>query len=139
MGRLTGEPHDAASTRSSFDASGYLLSPLRTPPCRCVVRNGARGLPTVGIEVAQLNRDELDALAKKTTCLITTVGPYHEFGAPVVEACAANGTHYLDCTGEAPWLRDMIGKYHEQAKASGAIVGSSRPFLRSMSPSQRGW
>ena len=61
-----------------------------------------------------------------------------QYGAPVVEACAKNGTHYVDwygrtpisarevltiySTGEIPWVLDMINKYHDIAQASGAIV-----------------
>ena len=74
------------------------------------------------ILTAELKPDDLDALAKKTKLMISTVGPYHKYGTPVVEACAKNGTHYLDCTGEAPWFRDMIKQYHETAKSNGAIV-----------------
>ena len=32
--------------------------------------------------------------------LVTTVGPYARYGLPVVEACARDGTHYADLTGE---------------------------------------
>lgn len=76
--------------------------------------------PTV--EVARLEKADLVALAKKTKVLITTVGPYHKYGSVVVEACAETGTHYLDVTGEVPWVYDMIGKYHETAKRTGAIM-----------------
>lgn len=69
-----------------------------------------------------MNKQDLHALAKKTRVLINTVGPYHRHGEPVVEACAANGTHYLDVTGESPWVREMIDKYHKTAQASGAII-----------------
>lgn len=44
----------------------------------------------------QLNSAELDELAKKTKIIINCVGPYHKYSSPVVEACANNGTHYLD-------------------------------------------
>jgi short subunit dehydrogenase-like uncharacterized protein len=44
------------------------------------------------------------------------------YGEPVVAACAENGTHYLDSTGEVPWHLDMINKYHETAKRTGAII-----------------
>ncbi|KAL9129068.1 MAG: hypothetical protein Q9217_002375 [Psora testacea] len=74
------------------------------------------------IEVAALVPAELDTMVKKTKVLINTVGPYHLYSTPVVEACAKNGTHYLDVTGESPWVLDMIRKYHEIAKASGAII-----------------
>ena len=59
---------------------------------------------------------------KKTRVLINTIGPYHLYSSPVVEACAKNGTHYLDVTGESPWVLEMIEKYHDIAKANHAIV-----------------
>jgi short subunit dehydrogenase-like uncharacterized protein len=49
-----------------------------------------------GVEVTSLDSNDLDSLTKKTKCLVTTVGPYHVYGSPVVEACARNGTHYVD-------------------------------------------
>jgi short subunit dehydrogenase-like uncharacterized protein len=44
----------------------------------------------------QLNKSELDALAKRTRLIINCVGPYHLYSTPIVEACAENGTHYVD-------------------------------------------
>lgn len=75
-----------------------------------------------GIQVMQLEKDDLLRLAKSTKVLITTVGPYHKYGSTAFEACAETGTHYLDVTGEVPWVRDMILKHHEQAKSNGAIM-----------------
>ncbi|KAJ5102211.1 hypothetical protein NUU61_004433 [Penicillium alfredii] len=72
--------------------------------------------------VVQLNLTELNELAQKTKLVINCVGPYHLYSTPVVEACAANGTHYVDATGETPWIRYIIDKYHESAKANGAII-----------------
>ncbi|MCJ1337410.1 hypothetical protein MMC09_002692 [Bachmanniomyces sp. S44760] len=75
-----------------------------------------------GVEVATLNADELNILARKTRLIINTVGPYHLYGTMVVEACAKNGTHYLDVTGEVPWVYEMIQKYHALAKTNLAII-----------------
>ena len=44
----------------------------------------------------QLNKAELDELAQKTKLIINCVGPYNLYSTPVVEACAAHGTHYVD-------------------------------------------
>jgi len=49
-----------------------------------------------GVEVASLSPGDIDTLAKKTKVLISTVGPFHLYGTPVVEACVRNGTHYID-------------------------------------------
>ncbi|KXG52732.1 Saccharopine dehydrogenase / Homospermidine synthase [Penicillium griseofulvum] len=72
--------------------------------------------------VVQLNSNELNELARKTRLVINCVGPYHLYSTPVVEACAVNGTHYVDVTGETPWVKSIIEKYHETAKANGAIM-----------------
>lgn len=50
----------------------------------------------VEIVTVQLQAVELDLLAKRTRVLLNCVGPYHLYSTPVVEACANNGTHYLD-------------------------------------------
>jgi short subunit dehydrogenase-like uncharacterized protein len=76
----------------------------------------------LGVEVCQLEKSELLELAKKTKVLITTVGPYHKYGTVVVEACAETGTHYLDVTGETPWVYEMIQKYDSTAQKNKAII-----------------
>jgi short subunit dehydrogenase-like uncharacterized protein len=43
-------------------------------------------------------------------------------GEAALSACAETGTHYLDCTGEVPWIYDMIAKYDAVAKSTGAII-----------------
>ena len=74
------------------------------------------------VEICSLDPAEINALSKKTKVLINAVGPYCLYGTPVVEACAKNGTHYLDTTGEVPWVLEMINKYHDMAKANNAII-----------------
>jgi short subunit dehydrogenase-like uncharacterized protein len=78
--------------------------------------------PTTDIETCALEKGPLTTLAKKTRLIITTIGPYMFYGEPVLSACAENGTHYLDCTGEVPWYHEMVSKYHEVAKRNGAII-----------------
>ena len=77
------------------------------------------------MEVCTLDAAELDALSKKTMVLINAVGPYFKYSEPVVKACAENGTHYVDCTGEVPWVKRMLERYEGAAKRSGAIVSSN--------------
>ncbi|KAI4250467.1 MAG: hypothetical protein L6R40_000065 [Gallowayella cf. fulva] len=74
------------------------------------------------IEAITLSLDDLRSLARKTRIVLNTVGPYYKYSSPVVQACAENGTHYLDVTGETPWVYEMIEKHHDTAKASGAII-----------------
>lgn len=64
----------------------------------------------------------LAELARRTSVLATTVGPYARHGLPVVEACADAGTHYADLTGEVTFVRDSADLHHETAVRSGAKV-----------------
>jgi short subunit dehydrogenase-like uncharacterized protein len=61
-------------------------------------------------------------LATSTRVLITTVGPYIKYGEAVVAACAAEGTDYVDLTGEPEFVDRMWLRYHEQAKRTGARI-----------------
>lgn len=74
------------------------------------------------IETCELQQDQLDTLVKKTKLVITTVGPFMHYGEPVLAACVNNGTHYLDSTGEIPWIYDMIAKYETAAKKNKTII-----------------
>lgn len=67
----------------------------------------------------------LDALAARTKVVVTTVGPYLRYGLPLVKACAENGTHYADLTGEPLFIRDCIDKYGERATETGAKIVNS--------------
>ena len=64
----------------------------------------------------------LAAMAASTTALATTVGPYAKYGMPVVEACAAAGTHYADLTGEVQFAREAIDRTDGPARESGARI-----------------
>lgn len=76
----------------------------------------------IAIEICNLDDAELSALAKKTKVILATVGPYALHGERCFKACAENGTHYFDVTGEVPWVAEMIKKYESTAKASGSIL-----------------
>lgn len=64
--------------------------------------------------------ESLRKLADSTRVIVTTVGPYILHGEPLVAACAAAGTDYVDLTGEPEFVDLMWLRYHEQARQSGA-------------------
>jgi short subunit dehydrogenase-like uncharacterized protein len=64
----------------------------------------------------------LAAMAARTRVVLDLVGPYTLHGPPVVEACVAAGTHYVDLTGEMPFVRRTIDAHHERAAAAGVKV-----------------
>ena len=74
------------------------------------------------------DRGALDALVRRAKVVITTVGPYQLYGAPLVAACAAAGTDYVDLTGESNWIAAMIAAHDAEAKASGARIVFSCGF-----------
>jgi short subunit dehydrogenase-like uncharacterized protein len=68
------------------------------------------------------DRDAVAALAESARVVATTVGPYFKYGKPLVEACAAAGTHYADLTGEVLFMRWAIDAADAKARASGARI-----------------
>jgi len=79
----------------------------------------------LGVEPPLLHADvddpaSLRALAESTRVVATTVGPYIRYGEPLVAACAAAGTDYVDLTGEPEFVDLMYVRHHATAEASGA-------------------
>lgn len=66
--------------------------------------------------------DSLKKVAESAKVAITTVGPYIHYGEPLVAACAAAGTHYVDLTGEPEFVDLMWLRHHETAQKSGAKI-----------------
>src|SRR6201989_3002670 len=67
-------------------------------------------------------------LARNARVVVTTVGPYRRYGMPLVEACAAAGTHYADLTGETLFMRETIDRCDDAARQSGARIVHSCGF-----------
>ena len=70
----------------------------------------------------------LTAMAERTRCVVTTVGPYLYYGEGLVRACAETGTDSVDLSGEVLWMRDMIERYHGRAVATGSRIVHSCGF-----------
>ena len=64
----------------------------------------------------------LTQVAERTRVVITTVGPYQQFGEPLVAACAIAGTDYVDLTGEPEFVDRMYVAHHATALESGARI-----------------
>ncbi len=59
-------------------------------------------------------------LARRAQVVASTVGPYERFGLPLTTACAAEGTDYVDLTGEVLFMRASIDANDAVAQRSGA-------------------
>ncbi|MGO4598611.1 saccharopine dehydrogenase family protein [Terrabacter sp. 2RAF25] len=64
----------------------------------------------------------LRALAARTRVLASTVGPYLTYGTEVVRACAEQGTHYADLTGEVLFVRWSLDEVDARARETGAAI-----------------
>ena len=79
----------------------------------------------LGADVPLLHADcsdpsSLREAAASTRVFATTVGPYIKQGAPIVAACAAEGTDYADITGEPEFVDNMYVRHHARAAETGA-------------------
>jgi short subunit dehydrogenase-like uncharacterized protein len=99
-----------------------------------VGRNRAK-LETVAAQLAQIDsavpapelleadaadREALAKVAEAAKVVVTTVGPYALYGEPLVAACAAAGTDYVDLTGEPEFVDRMWLEHHAEAQRTGA-------------------
>lgn len=64
----------------------------------------------------------VDAMVARGRAVLTTAGPFARYGTPVVAACVARGVDYVDITGETPWVRDLIDRFHGEAAARGVRI-----------------
>jgi short subunit dehydrogenase-like uncharacterized protein len=77
------------------------------------------------LELLEADVEDPDSLREVAECakvVITTVGPYIHHGEPLVAACAAAGTDYVDLTGEPEFVDLMWLRHHDQAERTGARI-----------------
>ncbi|MCU1537836.1 MAG: Saccharopine dehydrogenase L-glutamate-forming [Humibacillus sp.] len=83
---------------------------------------GGRALDWELVAVDATDASGLRALAARTTVLVSTVGPYAAYGKEVVRACAEEGTHYADLTGEVLFVRWSLDEVDARARETGATI-----------------
>ncbi|MFY7904653.1 MAG: saccharopine dehydrogenase NADP-binding domain-containing protein, partial [Burkholderiaceae bacterium] len=72
--------------------------------------------PQAGVLVADAaDTAALDTLARSARVVLSTAGPFALYGTPLVEACVRHGSHYVDITGETPWVKGLIERLHTRA------------------------
>src|SRR5687768_10687287 len=64
----------------------------------------------------------LKAMAERTKVVLNLVGPYTSYGRPVIDACVAGGAHYVDLSGEMPFVSRTTRDVHAGAEAAGVKV-----------------
>jgi short subunit dehydrogenase-like uncharacterized protein len=84
-----------------------------------------RALVGAGVDILVADSQEqqaVDNIVSQTRVLLSTAGPFALYGDPLVDACVRLKTHYVDITGETPWVRTLIDRYHSQAAADGTRI-----------------
>lgn len=101
--------------------AGRNLDKLRQVRTRLVATNPALGeLPLLSADIT--DEASLRSVAESARVVITTVGPYLEYGEPLVAACAEAGTDYVDLTGEPEFVDRMYLQHQDRAVATGARI-----------------
>jgi len=78
---------------------------------------------TVDVLVADSqDQQAIDQIVSQTRVLLTTAGPFALYGNTLVDACVRFKTHYVDITGETPWVRTLIDRYHDKAASDGTRI-----------------
>ena len=76
--------------------------------------------PTIAVADADDPASVRQLIQSGDDVLVTTVGPFMEYGHAAVEAAVDAGAGYLDSTGEPPFIREVFEVYGPRAEASGA-------------------
>lgn len=78
--------------------------------------------PPAPIAADSNSPESLRDMAARTDVVLNLVGPYSLGAEPLIEACIEAGTHYLDLTGEIPFVRQMLERYGARAREAGVKV-----------------
>jgi short subunit dehydrogenase-like uncharacterized protein len=84
-----------------------------------------------GIPFAAVSIDDAAGLRKMLepcSVVVACAGPFGSYGEPIVAAAAETGTHYLDTTGEQPFIRMVFDRYGARAAETGAALVSGMGF-----------
>jgi short subunit dehydrogenase-like uncharacterized protein len=123
---FTGELTAAYLAGAAPDRCRWALAGRSPDKLEAVRKRIARDHPAAA-GVPLLHADATDPasiadVARRTRTVITTVGPYLLYGEPLVAACAAAGTDYVDLTGEPEFVDRMYLAHHDAAVATGARI-----------------
>lgn len=93
------------------------------------VRDAIAAPATTPLLVADADDPEaLATLAGRARVVITTVGPYQLYGAPLIAACVTAGTDYVDLCGEPLFMRQIIDAHGKHAAQTGCRLVFSCGF-----------
>ena len=92
---------------------------LEAVAARLAAAGGQAPAPAL-LEADAADSGALAKVAESARVVATTVGPYALYGGPLVAACAAAGSDYVDLTGEPEFVDRTWIDHHAEAERSGA-------------------
>lgn len=94
-----------------------------------VLKEFAPDAENVPIVIADIKDDEsLRKMTGQAKVILNCCGPYRLYGEPVVKACIATRTHYVDVCGEVLFIERMQLEYDKAAKDAGIYIISACAF-----------
>ena len=72
-------------------------------------------------DLADPDTTSLNALVAEFSAVLHAAGPFVNTWRPMIDACLANGTHYLDITGEIP-VYEGLAALDMQARQAGIMI-----------------
>lgn len=72
--------------------------------------------------------DTLAQLVRGASVVVSTAGPFLQFGEPVVRAAIAAGAHFLDTTGEQAYMMQILERYHGACREKQLCVINAQAF-----------
>lgn len=83
-------------------------------------------VPTHAVELE--DRDGLRHLFGDCAVVIDCAGPFMRYGEPIVRAAIETGSHYVDTTGEQPWIELLHRRWDDAARAAEVAVVPAAGF-----------
>jgi len=112
----------AGRSRNALEELRLSLFPSRNS-------NSPGPIPFPDIAVADVfDRESLSLMVCETNLLLNCVGPYRDYGEPVVQACLRSGTDYIDLCGEPAFIEKMHILYHDSAVKSAITICHAAAF-----------
>jgi short subunit dehydrogenase-like uncharacterized protein len=131
-GRLTAEamverglrPVLAARSRSKLEVlaeelGGRALAVAAAEPAAAADTSGGLRTPLETAVADVSDPTSVKELVEQGDILVTTVGPFVRWGSAAAAAATTAGAHYLDSTGEPPFIREVFERYGPVAEKAG--------------------
>ncbi|EJD36810.1 hypothetical protein AURDEDRAFT_92562 [Auricularia subglabra TFB-10046 SS5] len=68
------------------------------------------------------NETQVNEAVARAKVVVNTAGPFYRLGTPVIKACAQQGKHYVDISGEPAWTLSILDEIDKIASGTHAIM-----------------